>query len=199
MMGEAFALWLEPEFLQGLRLGDGPDMQALVRDAVDVANANDPLDGCLAFDVAAYLPSHNLFFTDKATMAASVEVRVALSQQLPAEYVMDLPHARSCAAAPPSWCSGGRRGGTCPPGVGQAQQDRIRYPIRSWLRGSLRPMVIDLLSPARVRRRGLFGQEGVARCWGCSTATRWIWRIRSGRCCRSSSRSGVCEPERQRR
>ena len=53
-------LWLEPEFLPGLGLGDGPDMQALVRDSVDMANAGDPLDASLVFEVAAHLPSHNL-------------------------------------------------------------------------------------------------------------------------------------------
>ncbi|HMJ24603.1 MAG TPA: asparagine synthase-related protein, partial [Pyrinomonadaceae bacterium] len=36
-------------------------------------------------------------------------------------------------------------------------------PIRSWLRGALRPMVDDLLSEETVRRRGLFRPEEVRR------------------------------------
>jgi asparagine synthase (glutamine-hydrolysing) len=36
-------------------------------------------------------------------------------------------------------------------------------PIRSWLRGPLRPMVEDLLSEETVRRRGLFRPEEVRR------------------------------------
>jgi asparagine synthase (glutamine-hydrolysing) len=36
-------------------------------------------------------------------------------------------------------------------------------PVRSWLRGALRPMVEDLLSEETVRRRGLFRPEEVRR------------------------------------
>jgi asparagine synthase (glutamine-hydrolysing) len=36
-------------------------------------------------------------------------------------------------------------------------------PIRSWLRGALRPMVDDLLSEEAVRRRGLFQPQEVQR------------------------------------
>jgi asparagine synthase (glutamine-hydrolysing) len=36
-------------------------------------------------------------------------------------------------------------------------------PVRSWLRGPLRPMVDELLSESAVRRRGLFKPEHVRR------------------------------------
>ena len=36
-------------------------------------------------------------------------------------------------------------------------------PIRSWLRGALRPMVNDLLSEETIRRRGLFRFKEVKR------------------------------------
>jgi asparagine synthase (glutamine-hydrolysing) len=36
-------------------------------------------------------------------------------------------------------------------------------PVRSWLRGALRPLVDDLLSEETVRRRGLFRPEEVRR------------------------------------
>jgi asparagine synthase (glutamine-hydrolysing) len=36
-------------------------------------------------------------------------------------------------------------------------------PIRSWLRGALKPMVEDLLSAETVKRRGLFRPEEVRR------------------------------------
>src|SRR5205085_11097783 len=36
-------------------------------------------------------------------------------------------------------------------------------PVRSWLRGALRPFVDDLLSEANVRRRGLFRPAEVQR------------------------------------
>jgi asparagine synthase (glutamine-hydrolysing) len=34
-------------------------------------------------------------------------------------------------------------------------------PIRSWLRGGLRPMIDDLLSEQRMRRRGIFEPKAV--------------------------------------
>jgi len=36
-------------------------------------------------------------------------------------------------------------------------------PIRSWLRGALRPLVDDLLSEETVRKRGLFRPEEIKR------------------------------------
>jgi asparagine synthase (glutamine-hydrolysing) len=36
-------------------------------------------------------------------------------------------------------------------------------PIRSWLRGALRPMVDDLLSEETIKRRGLFSPQEVRR------------------------------------
>ena len=36
-------------------------------------------------------------------------------------------------------------------------------PIRAWLRGPLRPLVADLLSPETIQRRGLFRAEEVQR------------------------------------
>jgi asparagine synthase (glutamine-hydrolysing) len=154
---------LEPEYLQGLGLADEPDMQGLVRDAVDVANPNDPLDGCLAFDVAAYLPSHNLFYTDKATMAASVEVRVPYLDNDLAEYVMDLPHRHKLRGRSTKLVFRRAAQRHLPSEIARRTKTGFGVPIRSWLRDSLRPMVMDLLSPAVVRRRGLFRPEGVAK------------------------------------
>ena len=39
----------------------------------------------------------------------------------------------------------------------------FRAPVRAWLARELRPMVEDLLSPERVRRRGLFDYAEVRR------------------------------------
>jgi len=162
-MGEAFAVWLEPDLLQGLGLSESAETGDGVRKAVEVADAGDALASCLAFDVAAYLPSHNLFYTDKATMAASVEVRVPYLDNDLAEYVMDLHHRHKLRYQATKLVLRRAAYRHLPSEIARRTKTGFGIPIRSWLRESLRPMVMDLLSPAAVRRRGLFRPEGVAK------------------------------------
>jgi asparagine synthase (glutamine-hydrolysing) len=109
------------------------------------------------------LPSHNLFYTDKATMAASVEVRVPFLDNDLAEYVMDLPHAHKLRGRSTKVVFRRAAHRHLPVEIAKRTKTGFGVPIRSWLRDSLRPMVMDLLSPAAVRRRGLFRPEGVAK------------------------------------
>ncbi|HVF46575.1 MAG TPA: asparagine synthase (glutamine-hydrolyzing), partial [Pyrinomonadaceae bacterium] len=154
---------------QGLYSADlGPSMGGFDayryhRDHLAHARDWSPLNRLLYLDFKTFMPALNMDTTDKQAMAVNLEVRtpylnkeiVELSQRIPAglklaglkrKYVLKLA-AESLLPREVIWR---RKAG-------------FGAPIRSWLRGPLRPLIDDLLSPDRVRRRGLFQAEAVGR------------------------------------
>jgi len=121
------------------------------------------LNQILYLDMKTFLPCLNLTYTDKMSMAASTEVRVpllddelvALSGRIPA----DLKLRRTTR----KYIFKRSMEGRLPREVIWRPKAGFGAPIRSWLVGDLRPMVGDLLSPERIRARGLFDPQAVQR------------------------------------
>ncbi|MFI5212900.1 MAG: asparagine synthase (glutamine-hydrolyzing) [Gemmatimonadales bacterium] len=128
-----------------------------------VAHA-DFLNQMLYLDMKTFLVSLNLLYNDKMAMASSVETRVPY---------LSVPLAEFAAARiPPSLKLRGRVTKAVlrdavkdllPPEVLRARKAGFGAPTDYWLARELQPMVDDLLSPERVRRRGLFNPAAVAQ------------------------------------
>jgi asparagine synthase (glutamine-hydrolysing) len=123
----------------------------------------DPLNRLLYVDLKTFLPCLNLSYTDKTSMAATLEVRVpflnyeilALCARMPVEYKLrGLKRKYILKKAAER---------LLPKNVVWRKKAGFGAPIRSWLRGPLAPMVSDLLSPETIRRRGLFDPDEVKR------------------------------------
>jgi asparagine synthase (glutamine-hydrolysing) len=137
-----------------------------------VAHA-DLLHQLLYVDAKLFMPSLNLTYNDKMSMASGVEVRVPFLDWELAEWLAQ--------AVPPGLKLHGR---TTKYLLRQAFADRIPAevlsapkagfgaPIGKWLLHDLRAMVDDVLHPDRIRRRGLFEPAIVER---------WIREQRAGR------------------
>ncbi|HEX5138927.1 MAG TPA: asparagine synthase (glutamine-hydrolyzing) [Planctomycetota bacterium] len=119
----------------------------------------DDLDVSLRFEVEQFLPCHNLLYTDKASMAASKEVRVPLLGNAVLETAERLP-------------AGLRRGkrllrraaeGIVPREILARRKAGFGAPVQGWLRGPLRPLLDEYLSPAALGRRGWFEPAAVRR------------------------------------
>jgi asparagine synthase (glutamine-hydrolysing) len=160
---EALASWLPPALSTSL-LGETPgSVWPRVEAAVSLHHPIDPLEACLAFDVSMYLPSHNLFYVDKTTMAASVEVRVPFLDNALSEHLMALPTREKVAGTTTKLALRRAAARLVPPEIIRRPKTGFGAPIRSWLRGELRPMLMDLLAPSVVRSRGLLDPAGVQR------------------------------------
>jgi asparagine synthase (glutamine-hydrolysing) len=158
---ESFAVWIDAELTRSLGLQDEFDAWLHVVEALDGSPTN-PLEACLGFDVTTYLASHNLFYTDKATMAASVEVRVPYLDNALSEFLMDLPIDQKVTLTSTKVALRRAAHRLLPRAVSRRRKTGFGVPIRSWLRGDdLRAMMNDLLSEDVVRRRGLFDPAGV--------------------------------------
>jgi asparagine synthase (glutamine-hydrolysing) len=127
----------------------------------------DFLNQMLYLDTKIFMPTLNLTYNDKMSMASSVEVRVPFLDRELAEFV-------AWNVPPESKLKGKWRPVTkhifreamrpmLPDEVMRQPKAGFAAPVDYWLSHDLRPMVDDLLSESQVRRRGLFRPEVVRR------------------------------------
>ena len=113
--------------------------------------------------IQTFLAAHNFLYTDKTSMAVSLETRVPF---------VDVELLRLAARIPERFKLRGRETKivlkrAMRPYRPDAILDRPKVgfgaPLRRWIRKDLRDVIADLLSPARVEARGLFDVGAVQR------------------------------------
>jgi asparagine synthase (glutamine-hydrolysing) len=122
-----------------------------------------PLNQLLYVDLKTFLPCLNLITTDKTSMAANLEVRVPFLNQHMLELTARMPPDLKLRGLKRKYILKRAAEKLLPREVVWRKKAGFGAPIRSWLRGPLRPMVEELLSEETVRRRGLFRPEEVKR------------------------------------
>jgi asparagine synthase (glutamine-hydrolysing) len=122
-----------------------------------------PLNQLLYVDLKTFLPCLNLMTTDKTSMAANLEVRVPFLNQKMLELTARMPPDLKLRGLKRKYILKRAAEKLLPREVVWRKKAGFGAPIRSWLRGPLRPMVDDLLSEETVKRRGLFRPEEVRR------------------------------------
>lgn len=125
--------------------------------------AVDPLNRLLYVDLKTFLPCLNLITTDKTSMAANLEVRVPFLNRKMIEFAARMPPELKLRGFKRKYILKRALERTLPKDVVWRKKAGFGAPIRSWLRGPLRPMIDDLLSEETVNRRGLFLPKEVNR------------------------------------
>lgn len=135
--------------------------------AFDNVRHADFLNQMLYLDTKIFMPTLNLTYNDKMSMASSVEVRVPFLDREFAEFV--------AWNVKPRWKLKGKwrpvtkhifreaMRSMLPEEVMRQPKAGFAAPVDYWLANDLRPMVDDLLSESQVKRRGLFRPEVVRR------------------------------------
>lgn len=137
-------------------------LESLVR-AWEGRLSGDLVDRMTYLDLKFYLPGLGLAYADKASMAASVEVRVPLLDDEVVDLVAKLPgHLRVTRAETKRVLRRAIRG-RIPSAILSRPKAPFAAPIRSWMGDGCLPMVQDLLAPSRVRSRGLVDPAMVDR------------------------------------
>jgi asparagine synthase (glutamine-hydrolysing) len=133
-------------------------------------------------DTLTFLPEHNLTYSDKAAMAASIETRAPLVSK-------DVVSAMFQASPDLRIRNGVQKYLLKTIGEKQLPRDVVYRPkasfgspLRSWIRGPLRGLVDDLLSERQVRDRGLYDPRIVNRMIaedrsGREDHSMWIWNM----------------------
>ncbi len=122
-----------------------------------------PLNRLLYVDLKTFLPCLNLMTTDKTSMAANLEVRVPFLNRQMIEFTARMPPELKLRGFKRKYILKRSLEKLLPHEVVWRKKAGFGAPIRSWLRGALRPLVDDLLSEETVRKRGLFRAAEVRR------------------------------------
>ena len=122
-----------------------------------------PLNRLLYVDLKTFLPCLNLMTTDKTSMAANLEVRVPFLNLEMLELTARMPPDLKLKGFKRKYILKKAAEKLLPRDVVWRRKAGFGAPIRSWLRGALRPMVNDLLSAETIKRRGLFRPEEVRK------------------------------------
>jgi asparagine synthase (glutamine-hydrolysing) len=147
----------------GQRVAQADTAAPLLESLQLIPAERDPLQRMLYLESRHFLADHNLNYTDRAGMAAGVEVRVPL---------LDLDLVAFAARVPSHLKQRGRVGKAIfkqamqpylPRSVIYRPKRGFGAPLRRWLRKELRSQVDDTLDSATLRRRGFFDPLAVRR------------------------------------
>jgi asparagine synthase (glutamine-hydrolysing) len=122
-----------------------------------------PLNQLLYVDLKTFLPCLNLITTDKTSMASNLEVRVPFLNRDMLEMAARMPPDLKLHGIKRKYILKRALEKVLPREVIWRKKAGFGAPIRSWLRGALRPMIDDLLSEESVKKRGLFRPAEVQR------------------------------------
>ncbi|MDJ0789028.1 MAG: asparagine synthase (glutamine-hydrolyzing) [Myxococcota bacterium] len=157
---------LAPDRAHGL-LRDAPPLDEITperafRESLDrIPPDTHPLNKVLYLEAKHFLPDHNLNYTDKASMAVGVEVRVPLLDDELVDFAATLPVHMKQRGTTGKWIFKKAMEPYLPHDVIYRRKTGFGVPLRYWMRNQLKDRVDDLLAPERVERRGLFDAAAV--------------------------------------
>ena len=117
----------------------------------------------LYVDLKTFLPCMNLTYTDKTSMASSVEVRVPLLDHELVELSARIPAALKLKGLTRKYILKRAAERWLPREIVYRRKAGFSAPVRAWLVRDLRGMVEDLLSETNITKRGYFDYEYVKR------------------------------------
>jgi asparagine synthase (glutamine-hydrolysing) len=120
-----------------------------------------PINRLLYVDFKTFMPALNLDTTDRASMAANLEVRVPFLNKEIVDLAARIPSSLKIKGLKRKYILKKAAEQLLPKKVVWRRKAGFGAPVRSWLRGALQPMVDDLLSEAAVKKRGIFSPAAV--------------------------------------
>ena len=142
-------------------LTSGMDAYYLHRRYFERVRHASPLNRLLYVDLKTFLPCLNLDTTDKTSMAANLEVRVPFLNHELVELASRMPAHLKLRGLRRKYVLKRAAERVLPKEVVWRRKAGFGAPLRSWLRGPLRPLVQELLSEETIKRRGLFRAPAV--------------------------------------
>ncbi len=187
----------EPRFRRSYTLYDPAELAALVspdlagyvgqvvdehRDVYTDNALQDEVNRMCLADVRMFLPGLNLAYTDRASMAASVEVRVPFVDPVVAEAAFSIPGSAkirrrqgkvALKQAAESWL---------PREIVHRPKASFSAPLRAWVRGDLQEIIRDVLVGGELVGTGMIRGDALARLIqdeyaGREDRSKQIWQL----------------------
>ncbi len=181
------------------RMLDAPDsapLGGLCSALPHLPSRSDVVNRYLFVDQHYYLPDDILYKCDRMSMAHSLEVRPPFLDHRIVEFAARLPRNLKISGRSTKHVMRELVRKKLPPEILDRRKEGLDIPSHEWLRGPLRPLLLEALSPAAVRHAGLFSPPAVSalinrhlqrkenlgyHLWGLLTLHLWMrrWNIDS--------------------
>ncbi|HKO97209.1 MAG TPA: asparagine synthase (glutamine-hydrolyzing) [Pyrinomonadaceae bacterium] len=150
---------LTPEVLES----SNDDIYRDAKQMWEECDSTDLVERMQSIDTRLYLAEDILTKVDRASMAVSLEVRAPFLDHRVAEFAASLPSNYKLRGRTTKYILKRAIKGSLPSFVTRRGKKGFGVPVAEWLKDNLRPLARDLLSPARVRRAGVFNADYVTR------------------------------------
>jgi len=134
---------------------------AVARRWLDLASS-DPVNCRLMTDRVVFLPADLLPKVDRMSMAHSLEVRVPYLDNDVVDLMLTVPGARKQSLRRDKILLREAASSILPATAATRKKRGFEVPIGDWLRGSLRPVLLEWLSPDTIQKQGLLRPEVVS-------------------------------------
>ncbi|RYG50383.1 MAG: asparagine synthase (glutamine-hydrolyzing), partial [Chitinophagaceae bacterium] len=125
------------------------------------AYPNDTINQICHTDISMFMLGLNLTYTDRASMAASVEVRVPFIDKTVVQTAMQISGDLKYKNGESKYILKKVAEAFLPQKVIYRPKASFGVPLRSWIGKDLKPLVDDLLSEANITKRGIFNPSFV--------------------------------------
>jgi asparagine synthase (glutamine-hydrolysing) len=139
------------------------DVYAPVREALGRVSQDDVLNRQLYADLSLYLADDILVKVDRMAMATSLETRAPFLDVDVMELAFSMPAHLKIRDGERKWVLKQAMRGILPDQILARRKEGFSIPIKNWLRRELQPLMRALLSPERIRARGLFAPAEVGQ------------------------------------
>ena len=120
------------------------------------------ISALLQVDQHTYLPDAMLVKVDRASMASGLEVRVPLLDDRLTAFAFCLPESLLYRNGQGKYILRKLLSRYLPDALFNRPKMGFAVPVSDWLRGKLRPMLLDYLSPDRLKQEGIFDHAAVS-------------------------------------
>ncbi|MGS2722704.1 asparagine synthase (glutamine-hydrolyzing) [Porticoccus sp. GXU_MW_L64] len=162
----SYFYWVNPEVVNSLmtpevksQLSDNPMKEIL--DSMKKVKSRDRLERMLYLERRYFMVDHNFNYTDKMSMAHSIEVRVPFLDARVASAAAKISSSDKQRGRQGKWILKKSAESFLPKDIIYRPKSGFGAPLRAWLKGELKGMVDDVLSEKSLKARGIFSYEKV--------------------------------------
>ena len=151
--------WQYDDLMQLFMVPDSDFLEAINSQRLELFAASGsslPLDQQQYFDIKRYLADDILFKVDRMSMAVSLETRSPFLDYTLVEFAARLPARLRLHGLSTKYLLKRAMKDILPAQILHRPKLGFNTPYKNWLRNDLRGILLDALSPARLRRQGLF-------------------------------------------
>ncbi len=138
-------------------------LERLGRNLNALGAGSSELDKMLYLEAKGFLPDHNLNYTDKMGMAASVEVRVPFLDVNLIKIASNIPDEYKQRGREGKWILKKAMEPYLPIDVIYRAKTGFGGPLRHWMKNQLKPLIDQVLSESSLSKRGVFDPESVCQ------------------------------------